>query len=71
TLYPYIEWEDVLELKIGLTEEKAGFDFQYYHHPINAIVFSESPQNESFEIALKLSDDKNEIIDISFLKLDQ
>lgn len=69
-LYPFIEWKDAMEIKIGLTEKNAEFDFQYYHHPINAIVFTKSPKNENYEIALKLSKNKKEVTDISFLKLD-
>ncbi|MAN28322.1 MULTISPECIES: hypothetical protein [Mesonia] len=70
TVYPFVEWEKAMEIKIGLTEKNADFDFQYYHHPVNAIVFTKSPQNENYEIALKLSEDKNEVTDISFLKLE-
>lgn len=70
TIYPFVEWKEAVKIKIGLTEKNAKFDFQYYHHPINAIVFTKSPQNENYEIALKLSEDKNEVTDISFLKLE-
>ena len=70
TLYPYVEWNEAMNIKLGLTEKNAKFDFQYYHHPVNAIVFTKSPENENYEIALKLSEDKNEVVDISFLKLE-
>ena len=70
TIYPYVEWNTAMNIKNGLTEKNAEFDFQYYHHPVNAIIFTKSPQNENYEIALKLSEDKNEVTDISFLKLE-
>lgn len=70
TLYPYVEWNKAMHIKFGLTEKNAEFDFQYYHHPVNAIIFTKSPENENYEIALKLSEDKTEVIDISFLKLE-
>ncbi|WP_272024126.1 hypothetical protein [Olleya namhaensis] len=70
TLYPHVEWNDAMNIKLGLTKKKAKFDFQYYHHPVNAIIFTKSPENEKYEIALKLSDDKTEVTDISFLKLE-
>ena len=70
TFYPFIEWKVAVDIKIGLNENNAEFDFQYYHHPINAIVFTKSPRNENYEIALKLSEDKKEVTDISFLKLE-
>jgi hypothetical protein len=69
TIYPYVQWNKVMNIKLGLTEKNAEFDFQYYHHPVNAIIFTKSPKNENYEIALKLSKDKTEVIDISFLKL--
>ncbi len=71
TIYPHVEWNEIKKIKLGLTKKNAEFDFQYYHHPVNAIIFTKSPENENYEIALKLSDDKTKVIDISFLKLDQ
>ena len=70
TVYPFVDWEDVMGIKKGLTENDAEFGFQYYHHPVNAIIFTRSPQNVDYEIALKLSEDKNEVIDISYLELE-
>ncbi|WP_299889929.1 hypothetical protein [uncultured Lacinutrix sp.] len=70
TLYPYVEWNEAMNIKIGLTEKNAGFNYQYYHHPVNAIIFTKSPEYENYEIALKLSEDKTKVIDISFLKLE-
>ncbi len=71
TVYPFVKWENVVNIKKGLTQENAGFVFQYYHHSVNAIIFTKSPQNEDYEIALKLSEDKNKIIDISYFKLEK
>lgn len=68
TMYPYVEWKDAMNIKLELTDKNAKFDFQYYHHPVNAIIFTKSPENENYEIALKLSEDKTEVIDLSFLK---
>ena len=65
-----MDWEDAIELKVGLTKEDASFSFQSYHHPVNAIVYTKSPENEKYEIALRLSFDDNEVIDISFLKIE-
>ena len=70
TTYPFIEWKDAMNINIGLTEKKAKFEFQSYHHPENAIIFTKSPQDENYEIALKLSEDKKEVIEISYLKLE-
>jgi hypothetical protein len=68
TLYPYVEWSTIQELRVGMSAQEAEtlvHDLQYYHHPMNAIVFSEY-RGEEFEVALKLSKDKETIEDISY-----
>jgi hypothetical protein len=43
-------------------------DLQWYGHSINAIVYSDY-YGEEYEIALRLTDDKRGITDISFKRL--
>ena len=44
------------------------FEFQSYHHPVNAILYS-SRGGQSFEVALKLSGDGERVEDISYKKV--
>jgi hypothetical protein len=67
TVYPFVEWKVVQKFKPGMTSEEARslvFDLQWYHHPVNAIVFSRHKQHD-YEVALRLSDDKQTITDVS------
>jgi len=73
TIYPYVEWEIVQELRSGMSVSDAKtlvHNLQSYHHPINAIVFS-SNQGQSYEIALKFSKDKTSIVDISYKSIER
>lgn len=72
TIYPYVDWSVIESLHLGMSAENAAklvHDLQYYHHPINAIVFSEY-KGIKYEVALKLSKDKNVIVDISYKKIE-
>jgi hypothetical protein len=69
-IYPYVEWRTVLEIKPGMKAEKVkkmvGF-LNCYDHPINAIIYTQNPDDGlKYEVALKLSKDKNIIEDLSF-----
>lgn len=68
TVYPAFAWEVITQLSIGMTTddaEKLVGPLQFYHHPINAVVYSTN-DGKLYEIALKLSDDKKTITDASF-----
>ena len=66
--YPVAEWSAVQKLRVGMTEERAaktlGVPLQYYNHPVNAIVFTTSPDGKEFEVALKREGGK--IVDVSY-----
>jgi hypothetical protein len=57
TLYQIIAWERIKKIQIGMPESKVesllGAKPQFYHHPINAIFFSTTPQGQLVEVALK------------------
>ncbi len=69
TLYPFVEWDIVQQVKDGMCQAEAedalGASFQFYHHPVNAIVFSEHPTGRDLEVAFKLSSEQC-IEDISY-----
>ena len=67
TVYPFVAWSVVQELKPGMTASQAEaliHDLQSHDHPVNAIVFTEF-HGRGYEIALKLSPDNQMIEDIS------
>ena len=70
TIYPVVSWDTIQKIKIGMNKselQKIIHDVQNYHHPINAIVFTENPNGVKYEVAIKLS--KEGIIeDLSFKK---
>ncbi|MEO7917936.1 MAG: hypothetical protein ABIT01_00610, partial [Thermoanaerobaculia bacterium] len=69
TSYAVIPWGLVLRIRPGMTEAEVvaltGQRLQYYHHPVNAIFFSRTPEGISVEIALKRSP-SGVIEDLSF-----
>lgn len=70
TLYPAVTWDVAKQLKIGMTQKQAekviGASLQYYHHPINAILFVMEDKNlGEMEVALKRAADGS-IEDISY-----
>lgn len=68
TLYPYAEWKSIQKIKVGMTIKKVktlGHDLQSYEHPVNAIIFTEHNGKE-YEVALKLSENLNQIVDVSY-----
>jgi len=69
TIYPVIEWKIVESLRIGMPQAQAealiGLPLQFYHHPVNAIVYSKTAQGRMVEVALKRAADGS-IEDISF-----
>jgi len=72
TVYPWVEWSVVQQLHVGMSADEARLlvrDLQWYHHPVNAIIFT-SRKGRSCEVALKLSKDKKVIEDISYKDLD-
>lgn len=68
TIYPLVSWEVVQKIEIGMNTfdlKNLIHDVQNYHHPINAIVFTEDPTGTRYEVAIKLS--KEGIVeDLSF-----
>lgn len=59
--YPLVSWHTVQQIKIGMNEHELKSlirDIQSYHHPINAIVFTEDPRGIEYEVAIKLSANK-------------
>ncbi len=69
TAYPFIPWIDVLRIRVGMSESEVekltGRPLQYYHNPVNAILFSTTPDGESIEVALKRSPE-GAVEDISY-----
>jgi hypothetical protein len=69
TVYPVVDWERVRSVRIGMCESDAeralGARLQYYHHAVNAIVFTNHPQYGRMEVAFRLSVDKC-ITDVSY-----
>jgi hypothetical protein len=69
TAYPFIPWIDVLRIRVGMSEAEVekltGHPLQFYHHPVNAILFSTTPDARSIEIALKRAPDGS-VEDISY-----
>ena len=69
TLYPMVDWERVRLVRVGMCESEAervlGARLQYYHHPVNAIVFTTHPQYGRMEVAFRLSAQKC-ITDVSY-----
>jgi hypothetical protein len=69
TAYPFIPWLDVLKIRVGMSEAEVekltGHHLQYYHHPVNAILFSSTPEAKSVEVALKRSPE-GAVEDISY-----
>lgn len=59
TLYPLVPWDVLAQIKVGMSESQVaaliGSRPQYFHHPINAIVFSRTPEGRDVEVALKRS----------------
>jgi hypothetical protein len=68
-LYPVIDWERVRRVRVGMCESEAeqvlGAPLQYYHHPVNAIVFTTDPRYGPTEVAFRLSADRC-ITDVSY-----
>jgi hypothetical protein len=69
TAYPFVSWLDVLRIKVGMPEPEVvkivGQRLQYYHHPVNAILFSRTPEGQPVEVALKRSPE-GAVEDISY-----
>jgi len=71
-VYPHVEWPVVQKLTPGMSSVEAKalvHDLQSYHHPVNAIIFTEFKERR-YEVALKLSKDKLIIEDISYKRRD-
>jgi len=68
-VYPVVEWERVRRVRVGMCASEAervlGARLEYYHHPVNAIVFTTHPQYGRMEVAFRLSAQKC-ITDVSF-----
>jgi len=64
-----VDWERVRLVRVGMCESEAervlGARLQYYHHPVNAIVFTTHPQYGRIEVAFRLSAQKC-ITDVSY-----
>jgi hypothetical protein len=60
TVYFQVDWAVMEKVKIGMPEKEVeailGMRLQFYHHPVNAIVFSRTPEGIAVEIALKRGD---------------
>jgi len=69
TIYPMVDWSRVELVKVGMSQEEAEqvleVRLQFFHHPINAILFTTHPNGRHLEVALKLSQDRH-IEDISY-----
>lgn len=69
TVYPVVDRERVRRVRVGMCESEAehvlGARLQYYHHPVNAIVFTTDPQRGRVEVAFRLSAHKC-IMDVSY-----
>jgi hypothetical protein len=68
TLYPVVDWSVVQQLSPGMTGEQAAAligGLQWHSHPANAILYSRRGGRD-YEVALRLSDDKRTITDISY-----
>ncbi len=70
TIYRLVYWSDIKSLSVGMSNLEAKEiigDLQSFHHPINAIVYTEF-EGVEYEVALKLSSDQGIIKDISYKK---
>ena len=70
TAYPWVRWGAVLKLHAGMSAASAealtGTALQWFHHPINAILYTRDPSGRAIEVALRLSDPKDVVLDTSF-----
>lgn len=59
TAYSVVDWDRVEQVRIGMCASEAesvlGGSLEYYHHPINAIVYSRNASCGPIEVAFKLS----------------
>jgi hypothetical protein len=69
TSYPYVAWNLIERIRPGMSEAEVegliGQPLQFYHHPINAIVYSRTPRGKNIEVALKRGADGT-IEDLSY-----
>jgi hypothetical protein len=66
--YPDVQWDVVQQVRPGMRADDAVRlvrELQWYRHPINAIVYSHH-FGHVYEVALRLSEDKKTITDISY-----
>src|SRR5438132_627494 len=69
TAYRYAPWTTIESLRAGMSSTEATAligPLQWYHHPVNAIVYLHDPSGQDVEVALRLSDDKSTILELSF-----